>query len=70
MPEEIIKMTKDKDELKEIRLPEELSYVGRILIGEYQLQAWMDWFIQHTDRRITKEQILKAVEGYSLNYSW
>ena len=63
-------MTKDKDELKEIRLPEELSYVGRILIGEYQLQAWMDWFIQHTDRRITKEQILKAVEGYSLNYSW
>ncbi len=39
-------------------------------IGPYQLQDWMDWLIQHTQRQVTREDIIKAVNGYELNYNW
>lgn len=39
-------------------------------ITPYGLQEWMDWLIQRTQRAVKKEDVLKAVEAYELNYKW
>jgi len=63
-------------EKKEIVLPDELEKLlrennARInSIGEYQIQAWMDWLIMRTQRGLKKEAILQAIENYELNWSW
>ena len=61
---------------KGVLLPDELDKVlldNRLFIeaiGIFQLQAWMDWLIMHTQRGVKKEEVLRAVVGYESNYQW
>jgi hypothetical protein len=63
-------------EKKEIVLPDELGELlrknnARInSIGKYQIQAWVDWLIMHTQRGLKKADIIQAIENYELNWTW
>ena len=39
-------------------------------ISPYGLQEWIDWLLENTQKAVTKENIISAINEYGLNYQW